>query len=45
VVGRLLVVEMAVVKLVVRMLVAEGQDGEREIEERNFTMVTKNSGS
>jgi hypothetical protein len=29
----------------VRMLVAEGHDGEREIEERNFTMVTKNSGS
>jgi hypothetical protein len=27
------------------MLVAEGHDGEREIEERNFTMVTKNSGS
>jgi hypothetical protein len=26
-------------------LVAEGHDGEREIEERNFTMVTKNSGS
>jgi hypothetical protein len=45
VVGRLLVVEMAVVKLVVRMLVAEGHDGGREIEERNFTMVTKNSGS
>jgi hypothetical protein len=26
-------------------LVAEGHDGGREIEERNFTMVTKNSGS
>jgi hypothetical protein len=30
VVGQLLVVEMAVVKLVVRMLVDEGHDGERD---------------
>jgi len=46
VVRQLLVVEMMIVKLVVRVLVVEGHGGERERErgERNFIVATKMGG-
>jgi len=43
VVGQLLVVEMVVVKSVVRVLVAEGHSGERE-REREFMVATEMGG-